>query len=306
MRRPPQRLPPPRRHRRRRPPPQAAPPPAAPAWPVAPPPTIDTADTGGIGGLFAASEPVPQPMGSYARPRTAEFAQPQAAPPAPPAPFLPAHDDEDDDDSPRRTGLLIALALALVVVLAVAGWLVLRDPDEGGTGATGTTSDGAGQTAQPGPAAGDVQDVDGVQYTVETVQVDDTCVGHAYGETATFFETTNCTGLSRALYSAQLDGGAVVVSVARVRMPDTATARDLRALTDRNGSGNVNDLLREGITYAGAPAELASAEYASAVSGPTVTIVESAWVDPAGGSAADIDRMAANGLALQVPPFPGE
>ena len=40
------------------------------------------------------------------------------------------------------------------------------------------------------------------------------------------------------------------------------------------------------------------------MSGPTVTIVESSWVAPAaGGSAADVDRMAANGLSLQVPPF---
>ena len=90
-------------------------------------------------------------------------------------------------------------------------------------------------------------------------------------------------------------------------MADTATARDLRALTDRNGSGNVSDLLREGVSYAGGPGELSSAEYASAVSGPTVTIVESSWVDPAaGGSAADVDRMAANGLSLQVPPFHDE
>jgi hypothetical protein len=90
-------------------------------------------------------------------------------------------------------------------------------------------------------------------------------------------------------------------------MPDTTTARDLRALTDRNGSGNVNDLLREGVTYAGGPDGLSSAEYASAVSGPTVTIVESSWVDPAaGGSPADVDRMAANGLVLQVPPFHDE
>jgi hypothetical protein len=145
-----------------------------------------------------------------------------------------------------------------------------------------------------------------VQFTVEAVQVDDTCVGHAYGETATFFDTTNCTGLSRALYSAQLDGGAVVVSVARVRMPDTGAARELRALTDRNGSGNVSDLLREGVTYSGGPAELSGAEYASAVSGPAVTIVESAWVDPESGGGADLDRMAGSGLSLQVPPFPAE
>jgi hypothetical protein len=296
----------------------AAPPPAdpptavTPAWPAASTPT-ETGDTGGIGGLFASAEPDSRPVPSHERPRTAVFAQPAAPAPAPaparaPAPFLPAHDDEDDDEGGgRRTGLLIGLALALVALLAVAGWLVLRDPDDGGTDATGTPSDATDQSVEAGPQVGDVQDVDGVAFTVEAVQVDDTCVGHAYGETETFFATTNCTGLSRALYSAQIDGGAVVVSVARVRMPDTATARDLRALTDRNGSGNVNDLLREGVSYAGAPAELASAEYASAVSGPAVTIVESAWVDPAsGGSAADVDRMATSGLALQVPPFPGE
>jgi hypothetical protein len=98
-----------------------------------------------------------------------------------------------------------------------------------------------------------------------------------------------------------------VVSVTRVRMPDTSTARDLRALADRNGSGNVSDLLREGVTYAGAPEKLSNAEYASAVSGPTVTIVESAWVDPgSGGSSAGVDKLATDGLELGVAPFPGD
>ncbi|GAA3166145.1 hypothetical protein GCM10010531_18400 [Blastococcus jejuensis] len=297
---------------------EAAPPAAPPAQPVRrdtvaidPPPTPVTApptvpadaasddETGGIGGLFGASEPVPE--SASARPRTAVFAQPHA----PVVPSAKPDDDEDDEETGRRTGLLVALALALVAALAVGGWLVLRDPDSGGPGGGGTAS-AAPETPAAGPAVGDTQDVEGVEYTVQAVQVDDTCVGHAYGETAAFFETTNCSGLSRALYSAQLDGGAVVVSVARVAMPDTASARDLRALTDRNGSGNVNDLLREGVGYPGGPEELSGAEYASAVSGPTVTIVESAWVDPAAaGSAADIDRMAANGLVLQVPPFPG-
>jgi hypothetical protein len=282
----------------------AGPPPAA--TPPAEPPTTITADTGGIGGLFASAEPdIPPVQPSHERPRTAAFAAQPPPVAAAPAPFLPAHDDEDDDEgSGRRTGLLVALALGLVALLAVAGWLVLRDPDEGTPGATGAPSDVSEPGSEPGPEPGTVQDVEGIQFTLQSVQVDVTCVGHAYGETATFFESTNCTGLSRALYSAQLDGGPVVISVARVRMPDTATARDLRALTDRNGSGNVNDLLREGVTYPGGPTELSSAEYASAVSGSTVTIVESSWVDPAsGGSAADVDRMAANGLALAVPPF---
>jgi hypothetical protein len=149
-----------------------------------------------------------------------------------------------------------------------------------------------------------VQEVKGVSYTLQTVQVDDTCAGHAYGAVADFFAATNCTGMSRALYSAEVDGAPVVVSVTRVRMPDTTTARDLRALADRNGSGNVSDLLREGVTYPGAPERLSSAEYASAVSGPTVTIAESSWVH-AGGSSATVDKLATDGLELAVAPFPG-
>ena len=200
------------------------------------------------------------------------------------------------------------LALLVVVALAVAGWMLLGgndDDDDGGNPAAGSS---AAQPTAAGPQVGDVQDVGGVQFTVEAVQVDDTCVGHAYGDTATFFEGTDCTGLSRALYSTELDGGPVVVSVVRVQMPDNGAARDLQALTDRNGSGNVSDLLREGVRYTGSPAELSGAEYASAVSGPTVTIVESAWVDEdAEGSSAD-DRPGGQptpAWTLPVPPFAG-
>ena len=50
---------------------------------------------------------------------------------------------------------------------------------------------------------------------------------------------------------------------------------------------------------------LSGAVYASALSGPVVTIVESDWVDEdADGGSAEIDRVADDGLALQVPPFP--
>lgn len=153
-----------------------------------------------------------------------------------------------------------------------------------------------------GPEIGSVQEVGGVTFTAQAADLQDTCAGHAYGETAAWLQSADCTGLSRALYSAQVGGRDVVVSVARVRMPDTAAARDLRGLTDTNGSGNVNDLLREGVRYPGGPDQLRSAEYASAVSGPTVTIVESAWVDPtAGGTEAEVDKIATNGLSLTTP-----
>jgi hypothetical protein len=254
-------------------------------------------------------------------PRTAVFPAaapaPAAAPPAgpPPARFSYWTDESapvsgsDDDDAERgsrgRMALVILAGLVVLAGLAIAGWMVLGGPDDdGGDSASGSS---AAEPTAAGPAPGDVHTVRGVDYTVEAVQVDDTCVGHAYGDTAAFFTQTDCTGLSRALYSAEIGGQAVVVSVSRVQFDDPATARQLRDLTDRNGSGNVSDLLREGVRYTGSPAELSGAEYASAVSGPTLTVVESAWVaEDAEGSSADIDQVADDGLALPVPPFATE
>jgi hypothetical protein len=270
-------------------------------------------DGGGIGGLFANADPV-QPMGTVVPPRTSVF--PASPPPAPaPAaqPFSywtesgPTRDQDDEDSgggSGHRMALLVAAAVLFVAVLGVGGWLfLLGDRDGAGSGTAANSS--AAATSAPGPEAGDVQTVAGTEYTVEAVQVDDTCLGHAYGDTADFFGNVDCTGLSRALYSTEIGGEAVVVSVVRVQLPDAATARDLRALTDTNGSGNVSDLLREGVRYTGSPAELTGTEYASALSGPVVTIVESAWVaEDAEGDSAEIDRVADEGLALQVPPFP--
>ncbi|MFD2093278.1 hypothetical protein [Blastococcus deserti] len=275
--------------------------------PAAPP------DDDGIGGLFggreADVEPGP-PVGTVVPPRTAVL--PEPPPPAAPTPApvfwsRTEQDDEDDGSGARPRGRAALFALVALLVLAVLGggaWLLLRDPGDAGTEAA--VEPPATETAPAGPEVGDMLEVGGVQYVLEAVDVDDTCAGHAYGDTAGFFAATDCTGLSRALYSARIDGEPVVVSVARVQMPDTAIARELQAVTDRNGSGNVSDLLREGVRYTGSPAELSSAEYASAVSGPTVTIVESAWVDEdADGGSAEIDRVADGGLALPVPPIPG-
>ncbi|MGY1827607.1 hypothetical protein [Blastococcus sp. SYSU DS0541] len=210
--------------------------------------------------------------------------------------------EERGSGSGRRVAALVAAAAALVVACVLgAGLLLGGDPPvEGAAGGGGVPADDAVAT---GPVPGEVREVDGTTYTVQAVQVDDTCAAHAYGEVAGFFAASDCVGLSRALYSTEVEGAPVVVSVSRVAMPDDAAARELRALTDRDGSGNVSDLLREGVTYAGGPARLRSAQYASAVSGSTVTVVESAWAGAAAGSDAAVDQVASDGLALPVPPL---
>ena len=306
-----------------RPPAAAAVPPAVVPAPATPAPTRDTVavdgppsppDDGGIGGLFAHGEQI---TGPTVPPRTSIFAQP---PPAQYAPAVaappswgqatPVNDSAEQSRGTgaaavsRRTVLIIAAAVAVLLVLGVGGWLISR-AGSAGTG-TGAAAGASASHATAGPKQGDVQQVAGVSYTVEAVKVDNSCAGHAYGQVGTFLQATDCTGLSRALYSGSLPRGPIVVSVIRVRMPNTSTARQLRDLADRNGSGNVSNLLREGVRYTGSPAGLANEEYASAVSGSTVTIVETAWVDPGGaGKAADIDAAATSGLALSTPPMPG-
>jgi hypothetical protein len=284
--------------------------------PAAPP------DDNGIGGLFAHGDPEPA---APAQPRTAVFpvSQPAAAPaPAAPTPAQPAarpfsywteqslagaaDDEETRPGAGRRAALMVLAGILVVAVVVVGGWLFLRHGPGGSSTGTTARSSSAGATAA-GPAIGSVQTIDGTDFTVQAVDSEKTCVGHAYGDTAGFFNDTDCTGLSRALYSTDVGGKSVVLAVSRVRMPDAAAARNLQSLTDRNGSGNVSDLLREGVRYTGSPAQLSDAEYASALSGTTVTIVESAYVNQdAKGSSTDIDKLADVGLALAVPPFPAK
>jgi len=144
-----------------------------------------------------------------------------------------------------------------------------------------------------------------VAYTLQAVDVADTCRGHGYGKVGDSFDQTDCVGLSRGLYSAQVDGQAMVAAVSHVRMPDSASARALKALADSNGTGNVSDLLREGAGYVGAPDALHDAEYASAVSGSVVTIVETSWADQGGAGTADsLNGAASSGLVLELPDPP--
>ena len=250
----------------------------------------------------------PSVFSSTQAPPPPSAVQPPAPQPAPPAgPPLYWSQNQEAEEPEERTGsrgradLLALLAVLVVAALGMGVWLLLGNDDEAASTDAGTA---VPQTQEAGPAVGDVQVVAGSEYRLEAVQVDDTCAGHAYGDTAAFFAEFDCTGLSRALYSTQIDGAAVVVAVARGQMPDTGAARELQALTDRNGSGNVSDLLREGVRYTGSPDALSGAEYASAVSGTAVTIVESAWVDEnTEGAATLVDAAADAGLTLPVPPF---
>ncbi|SFP61131.1 hypothetical protein SAMN05660464_3678 [Geodermatophilus dictyosporus] len=261
-----------------------------------PPPEAPADETGGLGGLFGDPDADAPPAREPA---------PAAAAAAPPEPPVPLVGPRRRSPAARRRLALLTAGSAAVVVAVVAGVVGLTGGDDDAsaadTGPAVASTSPAARTPVP-PQPGDRSVVGGRGYVLQQVLTEDTCTGNAYGDVADFFESGDCAGLSRALWSTDVDGRAVVVSVAAVDMGDDAGARALRALADRDGSGNVSDLLREGIGYPGGPAGLSGAEYASAVEGSVVTIVETAWVAPGGtGGAADLDVVAGEGLSLPVP-----
>jgi hypothetical protein len=106
-------------------------------------------------------------------------------------------------------------------------------------------------------------------------QVSTNCEENAYDKTKTFFADNPCQRLSRALYTTTSGGAKALVSVVLVTMPDAASANQLKALTDKDGTGNVNDLIKDGTAKIdGAPKIYKSqAQYDSRVNGSEVTIV---------------------------------
>jgi hypothetical protein len=254
-------------------------------------------DTGGIGGLFdggtaEAVPPRPRELPPELRPR------PLLAAPPPPGGDTGSG---AETGAPQRRRAMLLIAAALVAVLALAGlgvWVLTGGTGDAGTGEAAATSTApAPSTSDGGPAVGDTAVVNGTTFTLQVVVADDTCQGHAYDAVAGFFASSDCTSLSRSLWTADAGGQPAVVSLSRVTMPDVANAQALRSLADTDGSGNINDLLREGVRYEGSPTKLSSAQYASAQEGTTVTIVESSWTGTRGASSA-LDALASSALSL--------
>lgn len=130
---------------------------------------------------------------------------------------------------------------------------------------------------------------------------DDSCVEHSYGQIRTFLGENRCEKLTRGIYSTTVDGRTIYTSVSVVRMPDEATAKELRILTDTDGSGNVNDLVREGeVTVEGLKTLSSGGGYDSSQDETDVIIIESDY-DPAkaeGGSEAELDRACTDAIRL--------
>jgi len=199
-------------------------------------------------------------VGAHFTPGPSDTAPLGAVPPQPrpPVPGPPARD--------TRSLLLKGAGLVAIAVVSGLLWFLIRHdsaPDE--------------PVAQP-PA----QNTGQYKFTLVAGPAKTTdCVEKSYGDTKAFFQDSPCQSLVRALYTTESGGAKALVSVALVGMPDSSKAKALKALTERDGTGNVTDLVKDK-TFAGSGTPSVSgkdAAYSSKVDGTNTTIVLADFYD---------------------------
>lgn len=236
--------------------------------------------------------PAPGPQATVAHP-DATMAHPppmtatQVAPPVPspavPSPVTPTatppvspEDTQEGAPESRRTmwppsrrNLVIAGGLVLLLIgggTALANWF--------------------GSNA-PSPTASILKTDTPTDYAVKVTDVITDCAAHSRGKVLASFKAENCVKATRLLATGVVGGRPVLYVVSRVEMATSDAAASVKQVLDGNGTGNLNDLLREGKTYPGAPSEMPVSGYASVQNGTMVTVAEAGFVDDGRSSSDD-------------------
>jgi hypothetical protein len=177
-------------------------------------------------------------------------------------------------------GLRILGLVGVAVISGVVWYYVIDD------GKQENTADDQGGTEQQAEGRYDFTP----HPDMTSPATDEDCAEHAYGRIREHLQTTPCDHLSQQLFVTEVDGRTVYASVSVVTMPDDEKAAELRALTDEDGSGNVNDVVRDrGVTIEGMDRLSAGGGYAAKQNGNEVVIVE-ADLDPKDQSETEGDQ----------------
>ena len=190
-------------------------------------------------------------------------------------------DSEEQSPEPRSKLRLVALLLAgwlvvsvlvLVVLLAVSG----RHSGNQAGGPSTPAPSAAVTTSRPPANSAGMALPDGWVREASDHQTD--CAAHAYGQVQSFFTRTPCVSVDRLLASTNQGGRAVVIASNVVTFRSAAQAQQYLTLVNADGTGNIADLLREGISYAGGPDQLPDAAFASRLDGNRVRVAEAGYV----------------------------
>ena len=204
----------------------------------------------------------------------------------------------------RRSAVRWIVPLLLLAVVATAVVLGGRALFAGGTedGAAPSGSGEASATSSQSSAPSTTQQIGELTFTQGAYEKTTDCASFAFGEIQDMLSATPCTQMERGLFLTKVGGKDVVITLAVVTMPDAGSAASLKSRADTDGTGNINDLLRDGIVPPGYPQDdgiLGDGEYASSVDGDVVRIVQAAFVD--GSKTTDaVDAAADAALNLQL------
>jgi hypothetical protein len=149
---------------------------------------------------------------------------------------------------------------------------------------------------------------DGTVYAVSiwAEQESGNCAAHAYGQVAQFLAGHACTGIHQVLATTAINGRAVGFeenSVGFSGSMQTAykNAGDFTTLVSTDGTGNLNDLLREGYRLPAGPDQVPSPDAFKALGQDNGVVVTDAWylVGPTRDNAPQLEKMAED-LFLQI------
>jgi hypothetical protein len=186
---------------------------------------------------------------------------------------------------PRNRLKLVAVVLAgwlAVSLIVLVGLLRFDNRDSGHRSpATGTATSVSSPAAGPGSSATSAGPSGAVPAGWQLRAADDqtNCAAHSYGQVQVFFARTPCTALHRSLFSTSSGGRAVVIAASTVTFASSGEAAEYLRLVTSDGTGNVNDLLREGSRYPGSPSKLPPAAFASRQDGARVLVAEAGYAE---------------------------
>jgi hypothetical protein len=198
-------------------------------------------------------------------------------------------DSDERPDAPRSKLRLVALLLAgwLVVSLLVLVILLVVSGRRSADQAQGPTRSGSSSasTSRPPASSGSALALpDGWVREASDRQAD--CAAHAYGQVQSYFARSPCVSVERLLATTNQGGRAVVIASNVVTLRSAAQAEQYLTLVNADGTGNIADLLREGVSYAGGPDKLPDAAFASRQDGTKVWVAEAGYV---GGTSSATD-----------------
>lgn len=191
--------------------------------------------------------------------------------------------DEQQAPPPRNRLKLVAAVLAgwlAVSLIVLVGLLRFDDHDSADrspSAPAGRSTPATGSSAAAGPSGSASSGAVPAGWRLRTQDDQTNCTAHSYGQVQVFFTRTPCSSLHRGLFSTTADGRTIVVAASTVTFTDAGQAGQYRQLVTSDGTGNVNDLLREGSRYPGSPSKLPPAAFASRQDGARVLVAEAAY-----------------------------